>query len=124
MPAYQVALQITLIAFGALIIISLFFILLTRILRQVARIGAREEVKEKDEEERKRVAIATAAVMSYLEGGPASIRVVKKEGGSRSAWKAAVDNRFREAIGWRGKIAKNWFPSRERPTRGLKPLLN
>ena len=67
--AYSDALVITIVALGALIVISFFFIGLTRGLEWLSRRGVKEaEVSAPGEAERsKRALIATAALMRYLE---------------------------------------------------------
>ena len=67
--AYSDALAITIVALGALIIISFFFIGLTRCLGWLARRGVKEvEVSAPGEaQRRKRALIATAAITRYLE---------------------------------------------------------
>lgn len=66
--AYSDALAITIIAVGALIVISFFFIGVTRVLEWVARRGVNEvEVSAPAEaERRKRALIAAAAITRYL----------------------------------------------------------
>ena len=66
--AYSDALVITMIAVGALIVISFFFIGVTRVLEWVARRGVKEvEVSASAEaERRKRALIAAAAITRYL----------------------------------------------------------
>ena len=66
--AYSDALAMTLIAIGALIVISFFFIGLTHVLEWVARRGVKEvEVSASTEaERRKRALIAMAALTRYL----------------------------------------------------------
>lgn len=66
--AYSDALAITIIAVGALIVISFFFIGVTRVLEWVARRGVNElEVSAPAEaEKRKRALIAAAAITRYL----------------------------------------------------------
>ena len=66
------ALQLTAVAFGALILISLLFIGLGRVLAWVARRASREMVKgpevvTAEDKERRKASIAVAAVMAYLE---------------------------------------------------------
>lgn len=62
------ALQLSVIALGALILISLLFVGLSAGLARLARIGVKEEPPEvAAEKERRKRALIAAAVMSYLE---------------------------------------------------------
>jgi len=66
--AYSDALAITIVALGALIIISFFFIGLTRCLGWLARRGVKEVAVSApgEAQRRQRALIATAALMRYL----------------------------------------------------------
>jgi len=59
--------QLTVVALGALIVISFFFIGLTRFLAWLVRRTSKEKAETAEVERKKRARIATAAVMSYLE---------------------------------------------------------
>lgn len=67
--AYSDALVITILALGALIVISFFFIGLTRCLGWLARRSVKEEEVSApgEAQRRKRALIATAAITRYLE---------------------------------------------------------
>lgn len=69
--AYSDALVISFVAIGALILISFFFVALTRSLEWLARRSVRESEVEfatsAEAERKKRALIAMAAVMRYME---------------------------------------------------------
>ena len=83
------AAQLTVVALGALIVISFFFIGLTRFLDWLARRTSKEKAEtaevaiSAEEEKKKRARIAVAAVMSYLEAE--RVRRIRGFGGSMDA---------------------------------------